>query len=60
MIYYYKAFKPNKSVPIMMSIIMMIATIANPTIQPASSTRTTTTTIRTKMNRHFTSHTNGE
>ena len=58
MIYYYKAFKPNKSVPIMMSIIMMVNTIANPTTLPASTT--TTTTIRTKMNRHFTSHIKGE
>ena len=47
MIYYYKAFKPKKSVPIMLSIIItMIVAIPNPTSAPAI-------TIRTKMNSSF-------
>jgi hypothetical protein len=52
MIYYYKAFKRNKSVPIMMSIIMMVVPITNPTSAPAI-------TARTKMNRPFTTHIKG-
>ncbi|HYZ49577.1 MAG TPA: hypothetical protein VE593_01720 [Nitrososphaeraceae archaeon] len=66
-IYYYKAFKPNKSVLIMMNIITMV-TAARMTstlsLIPAAATTTTTTTattkIGTKINRYFAASIKGE
>jgi hypothetical protein len=47
-IYYYNTLKPNKSVLVMMSIIMMVAAPAAITITPAA-----TVTIRNNMDRSF-------